>query len=213
MLQVAQQCDRRDTFWLLGAGTMADMPLAELAAMFRRIIVFDIALLPCARRQARRFQNIELRLADITGIVEPLAEWQPAMPLPIPSCEVLRELDPVPPDGIVSLNLLSQLPLLPMDYLRQHDVRRAPAEAFGREIIEAHLAALSSFTCPVGLVTDATRLWHNRAGEPVMQENAVMGVRLPPAEREWHWPVAPRGEIDPELAMGLRVQAIRLVQD
>ncbi len=44
-----------DTLWLLGAGTLADLPLAELSELFRRVVVFDIALLGGARRAAKRF--------------------------------------------------------------------------------------------------------------------------------------------------------------
>lgn len=210
VLQLTAGCRRRDTFWVLGAGTLADVPLKELSQQFRRILVFDIAWLRPARRQVQRFDNVEMRQVDITGLVEPLIEWRPGTPLPIPSPDVLQDLDVVPPDGIVSLNLLSQLPLLPVEYAKTHGVTRHAAEAFGRSIIKAHLAALTKFDCPVGLIADAVRIWRSRAGETVMQESALMDVRLPAAEKEWYWPVAPRGEIDPEVAMEIRVQAIRL---
>lgn len=210
VLQIAADCRQRDTFWVLGAGTLADVPIRELSDLFRRVLIFDIAWLASARRRVRHFSNVELRQVDVTGLVDPLVEWQAGMPLPIPSQHVLQDLDAVPPDGIVSLNLLSQLPLLPMEYARGRGVTRAAADAFGRRIIEAHLAALSAFDCPVGLVADAVRIWRSRAGEVVMQESALLEVPLPVAEREWYWPVAPRGEIDPEVAMEIRVQAIRL---
>lgn len=210
VLEIAESCRRRDTLWLLGGGTLADIPLAELSAMFRRIVIFDIALLPTARRQVRRFINVELRLADITGIVEPLTEWQPRTPLPIPSAAVLQDLDPVPPDGVVSLNLLSQLPLLPMEFARRQGAGRNAAEEFGRAILQAHLQALSAFACPVGLVVDAARIWRNRSSELVMRESAVLELSLPTPQREWYWPVAPRGEIDPETGLEILVQATRL---
>lgn len=209
-LSIAASAPRRETLWLLGGGTLADLPLAELSPLFRRIVVFDIALLGMARRQARRFANVELHAADVTGMVAPLTEWRAGLPLPIPSAEALRDLDPVPPDCVLSLNLLSQLPLQPSLWLQKHGVSRTGAEGFGRAILHAHLDGLAALGCPVGLVTDRMRLWRNRAGELVLQESAVLDVLLPAPDQTWHWPLAPRGEIDPELALDMEVIAARL---
>lgn len=210
ILDVGRSATRFDTIWLLGAGTLADLPLKELSTAFRRVLVFDVALLPGALAQSRRFGNVELRLEDVTGVIAPLEEWRPRTPVPLPSDETLAELDPVPPDCVISVNLLSQLPLLPMEYLRRNGVSRSAAEQFGRGIIQAHLRGLSALGCPAGLLTDATRIWRSRTGEVVMRESAVLDVPLPPGEREWSWPLAPRGEIDPEAGLEVRVQAWRL---
>ena len=209
-LSVAEAAPRRETLWLLGGGTLADLPLAELSALFRRIIVFDIALLGMARRRARRFGNVELRAADVTGVVAPLTEWRPGLPLPIPPAEALRDLDPVPPDCVLSLNLLSQLPVQPSLWLQKQGVSRTSADSFGRTILHAHIDGLAALGCPAGLVTDRMRLWRNRAGELVLQESAVLDVLLPAPDQTWHWPLAPRGEIDPELALDMEVIAARL---
>lgn len=211
-LRVAQGCRRHDTVWLLGAGTLADLPLAELSALFRRVVVFDIALLGGARRAAKRFGNVDLQLADVTGVVEALAEWRRGMPLPIAPMDAMRELDPVPPDCVLSLNILSQLPLLPMDHIRKQGITNTGTESFGRDIIKAHLAGLATFDCPVGLVADAKRVWRSRTGETVLSESAVLDVMLPEAERSWIWPVAPRGEIDNEAGLEMTVQAAQLGQ-
>lgn len=208
-LSVARDGRRQDTLWLLGGGTLADLPLAELSAQFRRILVFDIAWLASARRLAKQFPNVELRLADVTGVVGPLAEWRAGLPLPIPSPRAVMELDEVPPDCVLSLNLLSQLPLLLMEHAQKHGVSRTGAEAFGRAILRAHLDGLRAMACPVGLTTDRRRIWRSRAGEVVMSEDAVLDVDLPAPEREWRWAVAPRGEIDNETGLDITVQAAR----
>lgn len=209
-LKTVGVCRHRDTVWLLGGGTLADLPLAELSGLFRRVVVFDTAWLPQARAQARRWPNVELQLADVTGLVLPLSEWRLGMPLPIPSAAAMRELDPVPPDCVLSLNLLSQLPLLPMEYIQRSGITLQAAEAFGRAILEAHLRGLEAFVCPVGLIADARRIWRSRAGEVVLSESAVMGVQLPACEKSWRWPVAPRGEIDNETGLEITVEASRL---
>ncbi|MEK9969636.1 MAG: hypothetical protein VW600_10900 [Ferrovibrio sp.] len=206
-LKTAGACRHRDTIWLLGGGTLSDMPLAELSGLFKRVLVFDIAWLPQARAAARRWPNVELRLADVTGLAQPLSEWRQGMPLPIPSAGAVQQLDPVPPDCVLSLNLLSQLPLLPMDYVQRQGTTLKAAETFGRAILKAHLQGLRAMTCPVGLVADARRVWRSRAGEVVLSESAVLDVTLPPQEKTWLWPVAPRGEIDDEAGLEIAVEA------
>lgn len=209
-LKTVAGCRHRDTVWLLGGGTLSDLPLAELSGLFRRVVVFDIAWLPQARHLARRWPNVELQLADVTGVVRPLSEWRLGMPLPIPPEDAMAELDPVPPDCLLSLNLLSQLPLLPMDYVQRQGMTLQSAESFGRAILQAHLRGLASFACPVGLIADARRIWRSRAGEVVLSESAVLGVKLPAPEKSWPWPVAPRGEIDNETGLEITVEASRL---
>lgn len=212
-LKTVAACRRRDTVWLLGGGTLSDLPLAELSKLFRRVVVFDIAWLPQAQAAARRWTNVELKLADVTGVVQPLSEWRLGMPLPIPPVDAMTDLDPVPPDCVLSLNLLSQLPLLPMDYVQRQGMTVQAAESFGRAILQAHLQGLQNFACPVGLIADARRIWRSRAGEVVLSESAVLGVKLPPPERSWRWPVAPRGEIDNETGLEITVEASRLNVD
>lgn len=209
-LKTVAACRRRDTVWLLGGGTLSDLPLAELSKLFRRVVVFDIAWLPQAQAAGRRWSNVELKLADVTGVVQPLSEWRLGMPLPIPPVDAMTDLDPVPPDCVLSLNLLSQLPLLPMEYVQRHGMTVQAAETFGRAILQAHLQGLQDFACPVGLIADARRVWRSRAGEVVLSESAVLGVKLPPPERSWRWPVAPRGEIDNETGLEITVEASRL---
>jgi hypothetical protein len=209
-LKTVAACRRRDTVWLLGGGTLSDLPLTELSGLFKRVVAFDIAWLPQARVAARRWPNVELKLADVSGVVRPLSEWRLGMPLPIPQADAMADLDPVPPDCVLSLNLLSQLPLLPMEYVQRQGMTLQSAETFGRDILQAHLRGLEAFTCPVGLIADARRVWRSRAGEVVLSESAVLGVKLPAPEKSWRWPVAPRGEIDNETGLEITVEASRL---
>lgn len=207
-MDVAGSSQARDTLWILGGGTLADLPVGELAAMFRQVVIFDIALLRSARRIAKRWPNVELRSADVTGLVQPLAGWKTGMPLPVPG-DGLKDLGAAP-DCVLSLNLMSQLPLLPMQYLQRAGISRLAAEGFGRRILQAHLDGLGPLGCPVGVTADLRRIWRSRAGEPVMSENALLDIELPAVEQEWTWPLAPLGEIDPETGLDVRVGALRL---
>ncbi len=198
---------RGGTAWVLGAGLLADLPLAALAAQFDRVLLADIAFLPGLGRRLRGFGNVELRLFDASGLVAPLASWRPELPLPAPSAQALALLDATPPALVLSLNLLSQLPLLPLDWLERHGIGFVARQDYGRRIVAAHLAGLRDLGCPVALVSDHRRIFRNRAGEVVVAESALFDVTPPPAEREWSWALAPLGEIDRHTALDLRVLA------
>ncbi len=195
--------------WVLGAGLLDDVPLDLLSRHFSRVLLVDIAFLPGLRFRLRRFGNVEARLFDVTGLAAPLSQWQAGLPLPALNAEKILEIDSVPPSLVLSLNLLSQLPLLPLEWLQGWGQGFAVRHAYGRSIVSAHLRGLRRFDCPVGLVTDHRRVFRNRAGEVVVAESALFEVTPPVAEKEWTWALAPLGEIDDQTALDLRVMATR----
>ncbi len=195
--------------WVLGAGLLDDLPLDDLCRRFDRVILADIAFLPGMARRLRHYGNAEMRLFDATGIVAPLSRWQPAENLPLPAANALAGLDAAAPSLVLSLNLLSQLPLLPLAWLERQGVDHGTRQDYGRRIVNAHLAGLRGLACPVGLVSDFRRIFRNRAGEAVVAESALFDVTPPVAEREWSWALAPLGEIDGQTALDLRVLATR----
>jgi len=195
------------TCWVLGAGLLDDVPLAALSARFDRVLLADISFTRATWRELSSLPRCEPRLFDATGIVAPLADWQPGQALPMPRAQL--HLDATAPALVLSLNLLSQLPLLPLEWLERHGVALAERQAYGRRILQAHLAALRGLACPVGLVTDFRRIFRNRAGEAVMSESALLDVSPPVAEQEWSWTLAPLGEIDRQTRLDLRVLATR----
>lgn len=197
------------TAWVLGAGLLDDLPLDDLCSRFDRVILADIAFLPGMARRLRRYRNTEMHLFDATGIVAPLSRWQPAENLPQPEVNALSALDTTAPSLVLSLNLLSQLPLLPLTWLERHGVDHGTRQDYGRRIVAAHLAGLRGLSCPIGLVSDFRRIFRNRAGEPVVAESALFDLTPPVAEREWTWSLAPLGEIDRQTALDLRVLATR----
>lgn len=192
--------------WVFGAGLCDDLPLAELAGQFEKIILADICFLPETLRRLRLYANVEARLFDATGLVTAVHDWTGG-PLPEPSPGILQQLDQQPPDLVLSLCLLSQLPLLPMEWLENRGADMGARRAFGRGILKAHLESLRQFDCAVGLVSEARRIFRNRAGEAVVSESALLDLTPPPAMQEWTWPLAPIGEIDGQTSLDLRVFA------
>lgn len=123
----------------------------------------------------------------------------------------LREPRPNPDmiagaDLVVSANVLAQLPLLLLDWLAAH--RPFPDEAarvaFGRAVVDHHLALLQNHPGRVVLITEVLRLIE-RDGTPVEKIDPLFGAPLFAEGGEWWWDVAPPGEIGKGLSMRLRV--------
>lgn len=67
ILASAATAGRRRTAIVLGSGLLDDVPLAELAAGFERVVLVDAVHPWSARRSARRFSNVERLTADLSG--------------------------------------------------------------------------------------------------------------------------------------------------
>ncbi len=212
VLAAAARCDRCDSVAVYGAGLLLDLPLAELASRFRQVYLLDIVWLREARRQAGRYPNVTLVEHDATSVAQAFhdhvrqgqAGFPAALPAP-PEC-VLRA------DLVVSLNLLSQLPVMPREYALGHvkDLDPGQLDAWCRRLVEAHFALLRSLDGRVCLVGDHAYVKRNREGRVVDSGSTVYGLALPEPDAAWTWPVAPLGEGDRDTATELSVGAWHL---
>lgn len=194
-----------DTALVLGSGPCLDLPMPDLLARFPRLVLADAAHLPPAKALARRHPGIELACLDLTGTAAGLVDPAAAEP-PAPGCTAF--LDRPGLGLVISANLLSQLPLLPVAHARD----RWPGmdgQAYARAVLEAHLAHLRAFPCPVLLVADVARTTRDGQGMVVAQADPLEGLCLPDGE-EWDWPVAPPGELPGGRSVTNRVRAVRL---
>lgn len=196
----------RNTAVILGSGPCLDLPMAELLSRFRRVMLVDVAHPPAALRLARRHGAIELLEHDLTGVARVLANPRTAAP-PDPGCDLMLG---EPDIGlVVSANLISQLPLVP---LRQAGKRWPEADmpAYARAIVSAHLSYLRCFRCPTLLIGDVQRRVIDPDGRVTEMEDPLFGLSLPAGELEWDWTVAPVGELANGWSIVNRVRAIRL---
>lgn len=212
VMQSAAACTQHGTALVVGAGLALEYPLAELAAQFRHVVLADIVHLPALRRQAGRLANVELLACDVTGLADGL--------LDIRSDATPAELDALvastpPPtigdvDWVVSCNVLSQLPLLPVAWLR----RRCPQlgdgalESWGRHIMARHLAWLGAFDAERCLIADAAQTTRDRSGRVVEHADIAAAFALDRhAYASWDWSIAPPGELPDSLSASHRVVA------
>ncbi|AWN54369.1 hypothetical protein [Methylobacterium sp. 17Sr1-1] len=193
---------RRDTAVVLGSGLLDDVPIDSLAGAFRRVVLVDAVHPWRGRLRARGHPNVARLVHDLSGTQDLLLGrgegFGPVLP---PVC---READLV-----VSANLLSQLPILPVARLEAAG-RLGPwtdPEAFGARIVAAHLDALAGLPARVCLVADRDETEEDRDGRVLERIDLLYGVDPGPAPREWEWVLAPFGEVARDRRLVHRVAA------
>lgn len=204
----AQGCARRKTALLVGSGLLLDVPLARLSGAFERVILADIVHPRQTRKQARGHGNVELVQVDVTDIARPVFDHvrkgrRGALPSGRPDHFLDQDIDLV-----VSVNLLSQLAVIPCSYLRAKRplLPRDDLERFERQIVEAHLRWLARFAGRVALITDYEREEQGSDGT-LCRKNILGGLELPPFEEGWTWRIAPRGTVFRDLDVRHKVAA------
>ncbi|ATG91484.1 hypothetical protein MKLM6_3293 [Methylomonas koyamae] len=184
---------------LVGGGSVHDLPLAELMDRFDRIVLLDIAFGVEARRLAKRWpKRLRLCRHDVTGIVDWLAKHRSLPPAELLSRPVLPQLD-IPPGWVASVNCLTQLPLLPLNYLAGRIVDESVLDAFGRALVQGHLHWLQAWRVPICLVTEVEDRQFDRDGvltsgtdyRALLQGFTTDAARI----GRWPWLIHPPGEL------------------
>jgi hypothetical protein len=209
ILDAADRAANRRRAIVLGSGRLLDVPLAGLAARFESVALVDAVHPLAARWQARRHANVTLVTRDVTGIIEALHRWRPGEPLPVPRpLDMIHEPDV---DLVVSLNLLSQLGVLPIEWLEKRggSAARPSAEALSRSLTRSHLDDLARCRAPVCLIGDVEWWRASPDGAVVERSSSIDGIEAPAALAEWIWAMAPAPEADRRLSEFRRVIVAR----
>jgi hypothetical protein len=204
-----EQCSQRRKAVILGSGMLYDVPIDELSSSFREVLLVDIVHPLKNWLPSLRYKNLRRVTADVTGTADEVYRVAKLPGTTLPRTEPSLFLDDAEVDLVVSLNLLSQLPVVPTTYLERFGVHPPEAvAAFARHLIASHLAYLQRFTCTVTLITDVEKLTLNRAGKLVGKSSLLRGVELPCEGETWTWHLAPRPEADPDYSYYRRVVGI-----
>jgi hypothetical protein len=183
----------RRTVVVLGSGLMRDVPLPLLAQAFHRVVLVDAVHLLPVRLKARRYANVSLVTADLSGAIAWLEGRAAQRTNPLAG-----RCDTVDIDLVISANLASQLGLGLRDWVARKPVRRDRLQADPDDLplLAAgwHLDDLATLSAPICLLSDLRyeeRPVGGAAGEvwPLVPE-----ARLPPPDAGWEWLVAPPGE-------------------
>lgn len=210
LLESLPACSNFRTALVFGSGLLLDIPLAELASRFENVWLADLVHLPEVRRAARRHANVRLLSHDVTGFLERLETVSPGnLDLPPPS----EFLDNPTVDWVASANLLSQLPLLPLGWLRKRfpEIDEATLEEWSTKLMRQHLDYLAAFPAPVCMLADMEQMTYDRNGK--ITEHADFAAKLGLEHQvltQWRWDIAPPGEIAPGIGRYHRVATLAI---
>jgi hypothetical protein len=185
ILAAVGACRRRERVVVLGSGGLLDVPLEELAARFAQVVLIDVFHPRPALRRARRLANVVVLSHDLLGLDQP-GGWALA-PSRLGAWRALV----APADLVISVNLLAQLPLKPLDHWSGPPEK---AEPWARAVMAAHLADLRDGPGQALLISEWRRQWFGLGGL-TDEEAPLAGLDLPPPSRLWTWDLAPRGEL------------------
>jgi len=184
---------------VLGPGMLADVPLDGLLERFDRVLLVDIASHPEARAAARRSGGrVECVDHDLTGVVARIAKA--ARVIPAAAC-TLDAIRPPALRWVASVNILSQLPLLPCARLYHAGADGNAVHELASKIFGGHVHALATCGVPVALIAEARDITVDRHGARIEDEDhwptlasALGDVRRHELAR-WTWHLHPPGEL------------------
>ncbi len=175
---------------VLGAGSLNDIPLQALSQAFQEVLLVDLVFLPAARNKIKLYSNIQLIEHDVTESLSKVYHGKTRISEPnfwLNDSEV---------DLIISLNLITQLPLIPVRWLIKHQkIDDVQAQAIGHEIIQNHLNYLSQFSAVACLIADRENREMNIQTGEIEKIDPWWGVSYPPVKKSWDWNLIPKGEI------------------
>jgi hypothetical protein len=207
--EAMSRCREHRKAVILGSGLLHDVPLAELSAAFREVILVDIVHPLATRRRVRGFANVRLLAADVTGVVASMYRVASVPGAALPWATPSLPVDDGEVDLVASVNLLSQLPCMPERYLHHRGAHSGEAiAAFAREVIRAHVDFLSHAPGVAALISDVESLTVSTAGRVLRRTGTLYGIELPWRGEGWTWPLVPRGLVYPHHASHLAVVGI-----
>jgi hypothetical protein len=177
---------------VLGSGWLLELPIAEIVEKTGKVSLIDIIHPPDVVRQAGKISNIELIESDITGGLIGLV-WQNvnryAFFKKTRSLEgiIIPEYIPASDPGmIISLNLITQLEMLLVRYLkRKARIGEEEMINFRKTLQDRHIDFISKYRSV--LITDYEELITDRSGE--VKKVPTLLAELPSCSHreEWTW--------------------------
>jgi len=177
---------------VLGSGWLLDLPLKEMIDLVAEINLVDIIHPPEVKQQVAGIEKVVLREEDISGgLINEV--WQKARYRTL-FCK-LRSLDEILINEyqphfdvgmVISLNILTQLENLPLEFLRKRSLKNEESFLqFRKKVQSAHISFLKKHESV--LISDISEVITSRSGN-VIENPSVLTV-LPEAKfrEEWTW--------------------------
>jgi hypothetical protein len=177
---------------VLGSGWLLELPFVELIERTGSICLIDIIHPPDVIAQIGNYKNVELIEQDVTGgLIEDI--WQKTGRYPflkkLRSLEniIIPEFKPASDPGLViSLNILTQLETLIVDFLRKWSkIKKEEFNFFRTEVQRKHIDFLMKHRSV--LITDYAEVVINKSGSVRTIPTLVTDLPSSKISEEWIW--------------------------
>ena len=200
---------------VMGSGWLLDLPLAELLETVKSVILIDIVHPPAVVSQVSVLKNVRLLEEDVTGglidgVWDTVREaglfrkMKTIMKIKIP--EYTFDEDP---GLLISLNILSQLHVLPVRYLKTRcTAGDEEYEWFIRSVQQSHLDLLGKYNSV--LITDTAEIYKWRSGTVTEVKSLLVSIPDGKDKEEWTWDFDLLGSDYNEKRSVMKVTAVNL---
>jgi hypothetical protein len=213
ILRAAGLCPQRRKAVVIGSGWLHDVPVNELAGSFREVVLVDLIHPLRTRWRSRKYGNVKLQSADVTDTVAEVYRVADDASAPLPRARPERFVGDPEIDLVASVNVLSQLPWMPAEYLIGRGAHEnAAVFAYSQDVVRAHLEYLQRLPGVVALIADTSCLTVTQAGTIVRRTSTVYGVELPWQGERWIWRLVPRKRAWPHYGLHREVVGIANVK-
>ena len=177
---------------VLGSGWLLDFPLKEIVEMNIHVTLIDIVHPPDVIKQISSLKNVELIEEDVTGgLVHEI--WKKTVSVPI--FRKLRTYDDLKiprfrftddPGLVISLNILSQLDVLPLKFLKKKSkCDESQCAGFKAEIQRKHIECLFKYNSV--LITDTEEVFFKKSGESFTVKTVLTDIPKGSYMEDWTW--------------------------
>ena len=181
-----------DKVTVLGSGWLLELPLAEMLENVKKVCLIDIIHPPDVIKQISNLPGIELKTEDITGgLIEEI--WQKTSGFQFFKKRGIIDKINIPdykldfdPGMVISLNILTQLEILPVRYLVKK-LKVSDIEIFNvrKEIQSRHINFLKNYKSV--LISDISEIFTDSSGSVSEKKSAVIDLPSGRYKEEWTW--------------------------
>jgi len=198
---------------VLGSGWLLDVPLDQMSEQCGEVLLYDVVHPPQILKKLSRYGNVSAIPADITGGAirgawDLAGQYRKTGRGSILDIACQAVLPGSGPDYVISLNILNQLDILLVDYLKMHiDIPVEDELEFRKRIQSQHLSLLEpGLSC---LVTDVEERVMDKNDRQVSSKILVYcDLQEGRKAESWTWDFDTRGAYNPRHRTEMRVRAI-----
>lgn len=200
--KIIEKTKRKNKVTVLGSGLMMEVPLEILLTEFENVELVDMVHPQLIRKQASKEQRLHLIETDITSCLSNL---------PLLKTSPLVDLNS---DLVISANVISQLPLLPLHWLEKAKGPQYSEEdlfIFSEELIQNHINWITNSSGNTLLIHDYERIFVDKNQNILREEPSIHNYKTsknPCDKTEWLWNIAPIPELSRNEGMQMKIKSL-----